>query len=103
VRWYREYLEGFNAAPEAAATRLLLADLLFEGKRYIEAAEEYEQAAYSYANATEAGRAGYAAPVLRHGRAAAARGPATGAAAEGGRFRRCASRARSRSILRRPG
>ncbi len=63
VRWYREYLEGFNSAPEAAATRLFLADLLFEGKRYVEAAQEYEQAAYTYANATEAGRAGYAALV----------------------------------------
>ena len=63
VRWYREYLEGFNSAPEAAATRLYLADLLFEGKRYVEAAQEYEQAAYTYANATEAGRAGYAALV----------------------------------------
>jgi TolA-binding protein/Flp pilus assembly protein TadD len=63
VRWYREYLEGFNAVPEAAATRLQLADLLFDSKRYLEAAQEYELAAYTYANATEAGRAGYAALV----------------------------------------
>ena len=63
VRWYREYLDGFNSAPQAAATRLLLADLLFDGKRYGEAATEYELAAYSYTNATEAGRAGYAALV----------------------------------------
>ena len=63
VRWYREYLEGFNSAPEAAATRLLLADVLFDSKRYVEAAQEYELAAYTYSNATEAGRAGYAALV----------------------------------------
>jgi tetratricopeptide (TPR) repeat protein len=63
VRWYREYLDGFNTAPQAAATRLLLADLLFDGKRYAEAAAEYELAAYSYPNATDAGRAGYAALV----------------------------------------
>jgi tetratricopeptide (TPR) repeat protein len=63
VRWYREYLEGFNSAPEAAATRLLLADLLFDGKRFVEAAQEYELAAYTYPNATEAGRACYAALV----------------------------------------
>ena len=63
VRWYREYLEAFDSAPQAAATRLLLADLLFDGKRYVEAATEYEAAAYSYANATDAGRAGYAALV----------------------------------------
>ena len=70
VRWYREYLDGFDATPEAPATRLLLADLLFEGMRYVEAADEYEKAAYSYQNAPEAGRAGYAALVaLRQGRA----------------------------------
>ena len=63
VRWYREYLEGFDTSSEAAATRLLLADLLFEGQRYGEAAAEYERAAYGYANGTDAARAGYAALV----------------------------------------
>jgi tetratricopeptide (TPR) repeat protein len=61
VRWYREYLDGFDASAEAPATRLLLADLLFEGSRFAEAADEYEKAAYSYKDAPEAGRAGYAA------------------------------------------
>jgi tetratricopeptide (TPR) repeat protein len=60
VRWYREYLDGFDASPEAAATRLLLADLLFEGGHYGDAAVEYERAAYGYAGAPEASRAGYA-------------------------------------------
>lgn len=60
VRWYREYLAGFDATPQAPATRLLLADLLLDGSRYVEAADEYEKAAYSYQNAPEAGRAGYA-------------------------------------------
>jgi cellulose synthase operon protein C len=63
VRWYREYLDGFDTTAEAPATRLLLADLLFEGSRFAEAADEYEKAAYSYQNAPEAGRAGYAALV----------------------------------------
>ena len=63
VRWYREYLDGFDQAPEAPATRLLLADLLFDGAHFGEAAAEYELAAYSYANAPDAGRAGYAALV----------------------------------------
>ena len=63
VRWYREYLDGFDATPAAPATRLLLADLLFEGSRYAEAADEYELAAYRYQGAPEAGRAGYAALV----------------------------------------
>ncbi|MDH4165368.1 MAG: tetratricopeptide repeat protein [Gammaproteobacteria bacterium] len=63
VRWYRDYLDGFDATAEAPATRLLLADLLLEGLRYAEAADEYEKAAYNYQNAPEAGRAGYAALV----------------------------------------
>jgi tetratricopeptide (TPR) repeat protein len=63
IRWYRDYLEGFDATPEAAATRLLLADLLFEGASYDEAATEYERAAYGYALGPQSGRAGYAALV----------------------------------------
>ena len=60
IRWYRDYLDGFDASTQAPATRLLLADLLFEGARYAEAAVEYDRAAYGYAHAPEAPRAGYA-------------------------------------------
>jgi TolA-binding protein len=63
IRWYRLYLEGFDSAPEAPATRLLLADLLFDGQRYEEAAVEYERTAYGYAGNPTAPRAGYAALV----------------------------------------
>lgn len=63
VRWYREYLAGFNDSAQAPATRLLLADLLFDSERFIEAAQEYELAAYSYQGFEQAGRAGYAALV----------------------------------------
>lgn len=63
VRWYREYLAGFDDTPEAPGTRLLLADLLFEGNNYEAAAVEYERTAYGYAAHPEAGRAGYAALV----------------------------------------
>ncbi|MCU0259046.1 MAG: tetratricopeptide repeat protein, partial [Solirubrobacteraceae bacterium] len=63
VRWYREYLEAFDDAPEAPATRLLLADLLFEGQDYVAAAAEYERAAYGYPSNAESARAGYAAIV----------------------------------------
>ena len=63
VRWYQDFLAGFDDAPEAPATRLLLADLLFEGQRYGEAAAEYEWAAYGYAANPGAARAGYAALV----------------------------------------
>jgi tetratricopeptide (TPR) repeat protein len=63
VRWYREFLEGFEDAPEAPATRLLLADLLFEGSDFEAAAVEYEYAAYSYPANPQSARAGYAALV----------------------------------------
>jgi tetratricopeptide (TPR) repeat protein len=63
VRWYRDYLDGFDSSAEAPQTRLLLADLLFEGARYQEAAAEYERDAYSYASNPQASRAGYAALV----------------------------------------
>jgi len=63
VRWYRDYLDGFDDAPQAPATRLLLADLLFEGANFDAAAAEYERAAYSYGSNPAAGRAGYAALV----------------------------------------
>ncbi|MFO1408438.1 MAG: tetratricopeptide repeat protein [Steroidobacteraceae bacterium] len=72
VRWYRAYLEGFDSSPAAPATRLLLADLLFEGARYDEAAPEYERAAYSYPTNPESARAGYAALVAWDKAAAAA-------------------------------
>ena len=63
IRWYREYLEGFDTSTEAPATRQLLADLLFEGDRFAEAATEYEKAAYDYPGTANASRAGYAALV----------------------------------------
>jgi cellulose synthase operon protein C len=63
VRWYRDYLDGFDSSTQAPATRLLLADLLFDGARYEEAAAEYERAAYSYPSNPDASRAGYAALV----------------------------------------
>jgi tetratricopeptide (TPR) repeat protein len=72
VRWYRDYLAGFNDAPGAPATRLLLAGLLLDGRRYAEAATEYELAAYSYAPNAESARAGYAALVAWDKAAAAA-------------------------------
>lgn len=63
IRWYRLYLEGFDAASAAPATRLLLADLLFEGQSFDAAAAEYERTAYAYADNPDAPRAGYAALV----------------------------------------
>lgn len=63
VRWYREYLDGFDDSAQAPPTRLLLADLLFDDEQYLQAADQYELAAYSYQDFAQAGRAGYAALV----------------------------------------
>jgi len=61
VRWYRDYLESFPSDPEAAQTNFLLAELLFEDKRFAEAAPEYEKAAYQYPHHAKSADAGYAA------------------------------------------
>jgi tetratricopeptide (TPR) repeat protein len=63
IRWYRDYLGGFDDSPLAPRTRLLLADLLFDGGRFEEAAAEYERAGYGYAANPDAVRAAYAALV----------------------------------------
>jgi tetratricopeptide (TPR) repeat protein len=75
IHWYRRYLEGFDTSPQATGTRLLLADLLFEGQRFEEAAAEYERAGYGYAGNPDAARAAYAALVAH----AEAESRATGA------------------------
>ncbi len=59
--WYREWLKSFPDDPEAAQQNFLLAELLFEDKRFAEAATEYEKAAYGYAPHAKSADAGYAA------------------------------------------
>jgi tetratricopeptide (TPR) repeat protein len=76
IRWYQDYLDGFDDRPRAPATRLLLADLLFEGQQYENAATQYERAAYGYADNPEAARAGYAALVAYEKARPQASGPA---------------------------
>ena len=61
VRWYRDYLDSFPSDPQAAQTDFLLAELLFEDKRFAEAAPEYEKAAYQYPRHPKSADAGYAA------------------------------------------
>jgi tetratricopeptide (TPR) repeat protein len=60
ARWYREYLDSFPDDPQAAQTRFLLAELLFESKQFAEAAIEYDLAAYSYPRNGKSADAGYA-------------------------------------------
>lgn len=63
ARWYREYLDSFPDDPSAAETRYLLADALFEGGDFREAALEYERTAYGYPAGPRSAAAGYAALV----------------------------------------
>jgi len=61
VRWYRAYLDSFPTDPRAPAMHFLLAELLFEDKRFAAAAAEYERAAYDYPRHEKTADAGYAA------------------------------------------
>ncbi|HEU0199598.1 MAG TPA: tetratricopeptide repeat protein, partial [Burkholderiaceae bacterium] len=61
VNWYRMYLDSFPSDPQAAQNNFLLAELLFEDRRYAEAAAEYEKSAYQYPRHAKSGDAGYAA------------------------------------------
>lgn len=61
ARWYGAMLESFPQDVEAPANRYLLAEVLFEGERYAEAAAEYSRTAYDYAPHEKSAQAGYAA------------------------------------------
>jgi TolA-binding protein len=61
IRWYRAWLDSFPAEPEAADTRFLLAEILFEHGRFDEAGAEYERVAYDYGVHARAAESGYAA------------------------------------------
>ena len=61
ARWYREYLDSFPAAPDAAQLNHRLADALFAAHLYPEAATAYEHTAYDYPRNPQSESAGYAA------------------------------------------
>lgn len=63
ARWYRAMLDSFPKDAEAPATRYLLAEVLFDNKRFAEAAHEYERTAYDYPQHAKSEAAGYAALV----------------------------------------
>jgi tetratricopeptide (TPR) repeat protein len=65
VHWYRVTLRSFPSDPDAAQSNFLLAELLFEDKRFDEAAIEYEKTAYEYPPHARSADAGYAA-LLSH-------------------------------------
>jgi len=61
ARWYREYLDSFPAAADAADLNHRLADALFAAQQYGQAATEYEHTAYDYPRNPQSQSAGYAA------------------------------------------
>ena len=61
ARWYRAYVDSFPTDPHAPAMHFLLAESLFEDKRFGVAAAEYERAAYDYPSHEKTADAGYAA------------------------------------------
>jgi tetratricopeptide (TPR) repeat protein len=63
ARWYRDYLKSFPGDADTAQTNYLLAEALFEGHQYGEAATEYEHAAYGYPKNEKSATAAYAALV----------------------------------------
>jgi len=65
VRWYRSLLDTFPGDVEAARSRFLLAELLFEDKHFAEAATEYELSAYDGPQEARNPEAGYAALLAR--------------------------------------
>lgn len=71
VQWYRTLLTDFPDHPETAENRFLMAELLFEARRFDEAALAYEQTAYPAQDAiarsapTRRTEAGYAAVLAR--------------------------------------
>ncbi len=63
ARWYRDYLKSFPGDADSAQTNYLLAEALYEGHQYGEAATEYEHAAYGYPRNEKSATAAYAALV----------------------------------------
>lgn len=61
VRWYRDFLASFPDDKDAAHNNFLLAELLYDAKRFPEAATEYERSAYQYPKHERSADAGYAA------------------------------------------
>ncbi len=65
THWYQLFIRNFPDDRKAPAVNFLLAELLFESKRYLEAIKEYEKTAYNYPVHKNSADAGYAA-LLAH-------------------------------------
>ena len=67
VRWYRLWLASFPTDAATPQNHFLLAELLYDDRRYAEAATDFEQVAYGYAAHPRAADAGYSA-LLSYGK-----------------------------------
>ncbi|MBI3994887.1 MAG: tetratricopeptide repeat protein [Nitrospirae bacterium] len=61
LTWYRRYLKAFPKEPDAPRMNFLLAEGLYELRRYREAVDEYERTAYTYFLHRDSAESGYAA------------------------------------------
>ncbi len=61
ANWYRRNLKSFPDDPGASRVNFLLAESLFDARRYPQAVDEYEKTAYGYAQHDDSAEAGYAA------------------------------------------
>jgi outer membrane protein assembly factor BamD (BamD/ComL family) len=65
ARWYTTFVKSFPKDGRTPAVNFLLAESLFDGKHFGQAALEYERTAYEYGSHTKGAEAGYAA-LLAH-------------------------------------
>jgi tetratricopeptide (TPR) repeat protein len=63
AKWYRDYLKSFPDEPDSAGTNYLLADALFDGHQYGDAAIEYGKTAYGYPKNDKSAEAAHASLV----------------------------------------
>jgi cellulose synthase operon protein C len=65
ARWYREIITSFPKEPSTARDHFLLSELLYEDKRWAEAATEYDRAAYDYPKNDKSADAAYTGLLAR--------------------------------------
>ena len=67
ARWYRKSIQSFPGGPDNSSINFLLAESLFEAKKYASAVTEYERTAYQYPSYDKRAEAAYAA-LLAYGK-----------------------------------
>ena len=61
ANWYDQYIKNFPRDTKTSKMNFLKAESLYDGRYYVQAAEEYEKAAYQYPTHAKSAEAGYAA------------------------------------------